>query len=237
MTETEATPSPDAGPKGPVDPPLSPPTEPLSSERLLALVAEPLLAASRGRARRDALRGRRVELVARAAMTTPEHAAILRGGETIDLPRWPAPRGVLQAGDHVVVQVGTEQGDLDRYVAWLQELACSEPPHVSIAPCSRTAAGLHPLWCIAAARLTLPAHVHVEARHDLLGIRLAQVALGFGADALGGPIEHDRSLPLCGVTRPDENTAAGLATLVRHAGLQPIHDSSHHSGHDSETPR
>ena len=77
------------------------------------------------------------------------------------------------------------------------------------------------MWCIAAARLALPTAVRIEARHDRIGIRLAQIALGFGADTLSGPILPDRSLPLAGVTRPDEATAAGLATLVREAALEP----------------
>jgi hypothetical protein len=217
MNETEATPLSNPAPTPAVA------MEPPSVEVLLGWIREPLLAAARGRARRDALAGRRVRIVARTPIAIPEHAVILRGDEVLTLGRWPATRGAMQAGDHVVVQVGTEPGDRERYVRWLHELAASEPPPMSLAPCSQTAAGLHPLWCIAAARLCLPAHVAIEARHDLLGIRLAQVALGFGADALGGPIETDRSLPLCGVTRPDENTASGLATLVRHAGLQPVH--------------
>lgn len=195
--------------------------EPPAIDVLLGLVHEPLLAAARARARRDLALGRRVRIVARDPMTAPEHAAIVRAGATVPTTGWPAARGVLHEGDHVVVQVGTEPGDRERYVRWLHELARHDQPRWSLAPCSRTAAGLHPLWCIAVARLCLPVHVAIEARHDLLGIRLAQVALGFGADALGGPIEHDRSLPLCGVTRPDENTATGLATLVRQAGLQP----------------
>jgi hypothetical protein len=196
-----------------------------TAEVLLGLVGEPLLAAVRGRVRRDALRGRRVHIVARAPVTAPEHAAIVRRGDVMTLAQWPGARGTIQDGDHVIVQVGTDAGDRERYVRWLHDLARHELPRLSLSPCSRTAAGLHPLWCIAVARLCLPAHITIEARHDLLGIRLAQVALGFGADALGGPIHADRSLPLCGVTRPDENTVSGLATLVRHAGLQPIHES------------
>ncbi len=195
-----------------------------SIEALLAWVREPLIAAARGRARRDGLFGRRVRITARPTLPIPEHATVVRGGEVRTLQQWPAIPGGLQAGDHVVVQVGTVPEDRERYVRWLHALARHDLPRISIAPCSRTASGLHPLWCIAAARLCLPAHVAIEARHDLLGIRLAQVALGFGADTIAGPIEPDRNLPLCGVTRPDENTASGLATLVRHAGLSPAHD-------------
>jgi 2-iminoacetate synthase ThiH len=82
--------------------------------------------------------------------------------------------------------------------------------------------GLHRLWLLAAARLALPAGVRVEVRHDLCGIRLAQVALGFGADTLAGPIDPVRHLPLAGVPRPSEATADGLCELVRQAGLTPV---------------
>jgi hypothetical protein len=185
---------------------------------LLALVDEPLLAAVRGRSRRESLRGREIRIVPRDATATPQHATV--GTTTLD--QWPAARGGLSNGDHVVIQVGATQAERERWVRWLLELASADPPACSIAPCSTTAAGLHPLWCIAVARMCLPPQVAVEARHDLLGIRLAQVALGFGADVLSGPFDSDRHLPLCGVTRPDEATHAGLATLVRHAGLVPV---------------
>ena len=69
--------------------------------------------------------------------------------------------------------------------------------------------------------LSLPENIRVEARHDLVGIRLAQVALGFGADTLAGPIAPPRVLPLAGVSRPDENTVAALSLLVTEAGLTP----------------
>lgn len=221
MSEPTNPPQPDVAPAH-ADagrPPESP-----SVEMLLALGDEPLVAAVRGRARRDALVGREVRIVACAAMAIPEHAAIVRGALVVPLDRWPAPRGGVQDGDHVVIQVGTAPAERERYIRWLLELARNDVPRFGLAPCSRTAAGLHPLWCVAVARLCLPAQVAIEARHDLLGIRLAQVALGFGANVLAGPIESDRTLPLCGVTRPDENTAAGLTTLVRHAGLHAVLD-------------
>lgn len=193
-----------------------------SADALLALVDEPLLAAARGRARRESLHGREIRIVSREAIATPEHALVVSASSTSTLTHWPATRGGLQDGDHAVIQIGAAPAERERWVRWLLELSRADLPRCSIAPCSSTAAGLHPLWCIAVARLCLPPQVTVEARHDVLGIRLAQVALGFGADALSGPVDVDRHLPLCGVTRPDEATATGLATLVRHAGLVPV---------------
>lgn len=162
--------------------------------------------------------------------SAPEHpvpavAGLLRRGDDGQerlqaLAAWPEPQA-LTAGDRVVLQIAATPGDRARFIAWLRALDDAAPPELSVAPCAPTPGGTHRLWCIAAARVLLPAAVRVEARHDLLGIRLAQLAVGFGADTLAGPIAPDRILPLAGVTRPDEATATGLATLVRHLGLSP----------------
>jgi hypothetical protein len=150
----------------------------------------------------------------------PDAAAIIRGDAVIPCDAWPDP-ATLQPGDRVVVQVEANEGARRRYVRWLALAAKSLPEHTAIAPCSREAGGLHRLFCLAAARLRLPDAIRVEARHDLLGIRLAQVALGFGADSLGGPLHSERRLPMAGVPRPDEATRTGLSHLITQTGLTP----------------
>jgi len=157
--------------------------------------------------------------------TAPSHesssgAVLIRGEEVTDLAAWPEPQA-LGTGVRLVVHVDANPGERQRYVAWLRALAESAPADLSIAPHCRQPGGMHQLWCIAAARVLLPAPIRVEARHDLIGIRLAQLAVGFGADTLAGPMERDRTLPLAGVTRPNEATPAGLATLVQQVGLEP----------------
>lgn len=186
-------------------------------DELLALWPEPHAAAARACARRSALGTAGIRIAAAPPHAIPEHAAIVRAGVVEMLPAWPAAT-TLRAGDRLVVQIDADAASRARYAAWLVDFVRAVPPPCSVAPCSRTPSGLHPLWCIAATRIALPGDV-VEARHDLLGIRLAQIALGFGADALTGPIAPDRVLPLCGVPRPDEHTLAGLVSLVQHAGL------------------
>ncbi|WP_434415209.1 hypothetical protein [Nannocystis pusilla] len=136
-------------------------------------------------------------------------------------PGWPEP-GALRAGDRLVLQV--DRGRLGAYFEYLSRLAAAAPEGLSVAPFCALAGGLMRLHLIAAARVALPGRVRVEARHDLLGIRLAQVALGFGADTLAGPLAQTRKLPLAGVPRPDEATPAGLAALIERAGLEPVLD-------------
>lgn len=134
-------------------------------------------------------------------------------------PGWPAPES-LRPGDRAVVQVDPERAAA--YFAWLLRLAAAAPAGVSVAPFCARPGGLFRLHLLAAARIALPGGVRVEARHDLLGVRLAQIALGFGADTLAGPLAPARRLPLAGVTRPDETNAAALATLVEQAGYEPV---------------
>lgn len=76
-------------------------------------------------------------------------------------------------------------------------------------------------WLIAAARLLLPPTTRIEARFDRIGLRIAQLALNYGADSLGGPFAAARHLPIAGVSRPNENTLQSLCDLVEQAGLCP----------------
>jgi 2-iminoacetate synthase ThiH len=98
--------------------------------------------------------------------------------------------------------------------------AAGLPAGTSVAPHCPRPGGLLRLHLIAAARLALPLGVRVEVRHDLIGVRLAQVALGFGADTLAGPQDSGRHLPLAAIPRPSETSQAALCELVRQAGLE-----------------
>lgn len=196
----------------------------------LALFERPATLGQHGaRARRSAF-GDAVWVRPAPAHAPPAVACVLRGDAIVELAAWPEP-AALVADDRVVVQVATTTADRTRFVAWLRALAGAArdgaaPRGLSIAPTAPTPGGAHRLWCVATARLLLPAPMRVEARHDLIGIRLAQLAVGFGADTLSGPIAADRALPLAGVPRPDEATRAGLATLVRQVGLLPHAEDS-----------
>lgn len=130
---------------------------------------------------------------------------------------WPDP-AALSPGDRLVVRV--EHTQLAAYCAWLVR-AAGGPTDWTLTPFCPQPGGLFRLHLIAAARLALPPQVRVEVRHDLHDVRLAQVALGFGADTLAGPIDAGRHLPLAGVPRPSETSAAALCELVRQAGLEP----------------
>jgi hypothetical protein len=193
----------------------------MNEDALLSLYLRPTEAGRLATLARQRAFGEAIAIRPAPRHEPPEAAAIVRDDAVVSCDAWPDPASV-RAGDRVVVQVDANEDARRRFVRWLALAAKSLPAEVAIAPFSREAGGLHRLFCLAAARLRLPDHVRVEVRHDLVGIRLAQIALGFGADTIGGPLQSERKLPLAGVPRPNEATRTGLAHLVTQTGLTPL---------------
>lgn len=185
------------------------------SNTLRALLDDPPRAGAVAASHRP--EGARVRIIEALPANPNVAAQIERDGVVDDLDAWPRAE-VLATGDLLTLQVGPAH--VDAYCAYLEGLSRAHLPSIHIAPWCVEPRGIHRLWCISAARVALPPQVHIAARHDLIGIRVAQVALGFGATTLAGPIEPDRSLPLAGVTRPTENTRAGLRALIEQTGLR-----------------
>jgi hypothetical protein len=83
------------------------------------------------------------------------------------------------------------------------------------------ALGLPSLRVFAELRVAFPDVPHLFAEVALLGPRLAQMALGFGADALFAPIVSERALRLGDNAKNPAMTRKEAATLLRGAGLVP----------------
>lgn len=188
----------------------------ITAQELLSLHLNPASAGRRASARRAEMFGENIWIRGRAAVTGEPKA-------------WPMSAA---SGEDILLHVEPTEDGREAYVSWLLEVGATLPAGVAVSAYSTEAAGLHRLWCLAAARLALPEHVRVEVRHDLVSIRLAQIALGFGVDTFAGPLESDRKLPLAGVTRPDEATREGIATLIRAAGLRPTFEPTAKTSND-----
>jgi hypothetical protein len=80
--------------------------------------------------------------------------------------------------------------------------------------------GLDTLAFFAACRLACPS-VHIVADLDLLGLKLGQLCLAFGADAITGSIVRRRELRLGARAGSTELTSDEAAELLRAAGFQP----------------
>jgi aminodeoxyfutalosine synthase len=80
--------------------------------------------------------------------------------------------------------------------------------------------GLATLLFVARCRLGLAGVPHVLVDLDRLGPKLGQLALGFGADELCGPIVVERALRLGDNVGSHAITRAEAAQLLRGAGLR-----------------
>ena len=81
------------------------------------------------------------------------------------------------------------------------------------------AEGIDTLHLVALLRLELPEIPHVVLDVAALGPRLAQMALGFGADELWAPIVSERALRLGGNANNPAMTRKEACVLIRGAGL------------------
>lgn len=113
------------------------------------------------------------------------------------------------------------EDDADR-VARLEAAARLDPLPWAVLPTPNgEPQGLDTLRFVASCRVALPPAVHVVSDFAALGLRLAQMSLGFGADALWGPIVGERALRLGANAGNPAMTRREAAGLVRAAGLVP----------------
>lgn len=98
------------------------------------------------------------------------------------------------------------------------------------------ARGLELLRAVAIARITGARGARVCVDFGTSGLEIAQVALGFGASDLAGPIANRRGLPIAedarkkikgqGMVSLKALQREEIATLVRRAGREPVFPSS-----------
>ncbi len=89
---------------------------------------------------------------------------------------------------------------------------------------------------VAIARITGPARARVRVDWGSAGLEIAQVALGFGASELEGPIANKRGLPIAedatkklkgqGMVSVQALAKKELAGLIRRAGREPVFASA-----------
>jgi aminodeoxyfutalosine synthase len=82
--------------------------------------------------------------------------------------------------------------------------------------------GFDSLRTIAVARLYLDNFDHVTAYWVGMGLKLAQVALSYGADDLHGTIIEEHIFHMAGATSPQAQTEAEMVKAIREAGRLPV---------------
>ena len=82
--------------------------------------------------------------------------------------------------------------------------------------------GCTDLKTIALSRLLLDNFAHVKAYWIMLGVKIAQTALYFGADDLDGTVMEERIGHMAGASSAEALAPAELETLIRAAGHEPV---------------
>jgi aminodeoxyfutalosine synthase len=82
--------------------------------------------------------------------------------------------------------------------------------------------GYDSLRTIAVSRIYLDNFDHITAYWVGLGLKLAQVALSYGADDLHGTIVEEKIFHMAGATSPQLQTEAAMVKAIREAGRIPV---------------
>ena len=82
--------------------------------------------------------------------------------------------------------------------------------------------GVMDLKTMAISRLMLDNFPHIKAYWVMLGLKIAQVALSFGADDIDGTVVHEKIYHDAGAETPQEVTVAEIRRLIAEAGRVPV---------------
>jgi aminodeoxyfutalosine synthase len=82
--------------------------------------------------------------------------------------------------------------------------------------------GLDALKNVAAGRLLLDNVPHVKAYWIMLGVKVAQLALSWGADDLDGTVTWERIYHMAGARTPEGLPEERLKEVIREAGREPV---------------
>lgn len=86
--------------------------------------------------------------------------------------------------------------------------------------------GVQDLKEIAIARLMLDNFPHIKSYWISLDVKLAQVALSFGADDLDGTVVNEKIFHMAGAESPSMLTEDGLRRIIEEAGFLPVRRNS-----------
>src|SRR3954453_1166734 len=95
------------------------------------------------------------------------------------------------------------------------------PHNTGLAPLPKHS-GLLDLRTMAVSRLLLDNFPHIKAYWVMLGVKTAQLALGFGADDLDGTVVHEKIYHDAGSDSPQELSVAEIRRLIEEAGRIPV---------------
>jgi len=96
-----------------------------------------------------------------------------------------------------------------------------QPEHNNI-PVTNPPTGFDSLRTIAVSRIYLDNFDHITAYWVGLGLKLAQVALSYGADDLHGTIIEEHIFHMAGASSPQAQTEGAMVKAIRESGRAPV---------------
>lgn len=82
--------------------------------------------------------------------------------------------------------------------------------------------GLADLKHIAVSRIFLDNFEHIKVYWIMTGLKIAQLALNFGADDIDGTVMQERIVHMAGAKTPEGLLVGDLTSLIREAGREPV---------------
>ncbi|MCA8939831.1 MAG: aminofutalosine synthase MqnE [Planctomycetes bacterium] len=98
------------------------------------------------------------------------------------------------------------------------------------------ASGMTDLRCLAVARLMLDNIPHIKSYSVSSTLKLAQVALSYGADDLDGTIEEERIYHMAGAQTPQTTAEQRLIEAIKEAGRVAIRRDTHYNALETFEP-
>jgi len=95
-------------------------------------------------------------------------------------------------------------------------------PDNNTIPVTRPPTGFDTLKTIAVSRLYLDNFDHLTAYWVGMGLKLAQIALSYGADDLHGTIQEEHIFRMAGTQSPEEQSELAMVNAIREAGRIPV---------------
>jgi aminodeoxyfutalosine synthase len=101
-------------------------------------------------------------------------------------------------------------------------IALPYQPENNDIPVKTPPTGFDTLRTLAVSRIYLDNFDHITAYWVGMGLKLAQVALSYGADDLHGTIIEEHIFHMAGASSPQQQTEAALIKAIREAGRTPV---------------
>lgn len=157
----------------------------------------------------------------------------LRGEKWLDVMRQAHSLGIKSNATMLYGHVETCQERVEHMVA-LRELQDTtkgfmtfiplkfHPANTDMAALAAPMSSIDDLKMYAVSRLMLDNIPHIKAFWIMLGLKLAQVALSFGADDFDGTVVEEKITHRAGASTPEGLTVADIECLIRETGTIPV---------------